>query len=385
MSPVTPQSAQDLATMIGESASQSRSITILGNNSKHLMAGPLLQSDVTVSTALLNRVLQYEPNDLTISVQAGMRWTELRELLARKRQMIALDPPFGEQATVGGVVSSNSSGPLRRAFGTARDLIIGMEFATLDGKLVRAGGMVVKNVAGLDIGKLMIGSFGTLAAITSVNFRLHALPEASHSFLFSFGDLDATVAKRDAVMNSFLRPSAMDLLSPSTAARLGHRGYVLAIRASGTARVLARYARELSTATQLTGTEDETFWAQVRDFPHDFLRRQPGGVILRIATSLKDIGTLSRLISGAFISRAASGVTYVFLSSWGGVPPLWKAAGGHGWAAAVEFAPDEIRSTRPLWLPSASSTDTSFDMMKRVKRMLDPGNLLNRSRLYGRI
>ena len=88
--------------------------------------------------------------------------------------MVPLDPPFSAGATVGGVVASNSSGPRRRLYGTARDLVIGMQFATLEGKLVQSGGMVVKNVAGLDMAKLMIGSFGTLAAIAVVNFKLHA-------------------------------------------------------------------------------------------------------------------------------------------------------------------------------------------------------------------
>ena len=92
--------------------------------------------------------------------------------------MVPLDPPFAEAATVGGVVAANSSGPRRRLYGTARDLVIGMQFATLEGKLVQSGGMVVKNVAGLDMAKLMIGSFGTLAAIAVVNFKLLPMPEA---------------------------------------------------------------------------------------------------------------------------------------------------------------------------------------------------------------
>ena len=97
--------------------------------------------------------------------------------------MVPLDPPFADQATVGGVVAANSSGPRRRLYGTARDMVIGMRFATLEGKLVQSGGMVVKNVAGLDMAKLMIGSFGTLAAIAVVNFKLVPMPEAERSFL----------------------------------------------------------------------------------------------------------------------------------------------------------------------------------------------------------
>ncbi|MDQ2712183.1 MAG: FAD-binding oxidoreductase [Acidobacteriota bacterium] len=382
---VTPGSSEDLAGLLKQAAAASRSLTVIGNNSKHLMAGPAGQADVVVSTSRLNRVLQYEPNDLTISVEAGMRWADLAELLARKRQMIALDPPFWQQATVGGVVASNSSGPLRRGFGTARDLVIGMQFATLDGKLVPVGGMVVKNVAGLDIGKLMIGSFGTLAVMTSINFRLHAMPEATNSFLFSFPDLDATLKQRNDILASPLRPLSLDLLTPPAAARIGQRGFLLAVRAGGSSGVLERYARDLSGSLRLAGSDDESLWAQIREFSADFLGRQPSGVILRIATPLSDIGKLLRLVSGACVCRAASGVTYIYLSSWQGAAPLWQNAAQHGWTAVVEYAPTEIRATHDLWLTNTNSADSTFDMMKRVKHMFDPENLLNRSRLYGRI
>src|ERR1019366_3558587 len=156
---VTPQSPQELASALGSIAWKKQTITLCGNSSKARMAGPVEPSAVTVSTTGLTRVLNYEPKDLTISVEAGMPYAELSRLLAENRQMVPLDPPFADLATVGGVVASNSSGPRRRLYGTARDLVIGMTFATLEGKLVKSGGMVVKNVAGLDMGKLMIGSF----------------------------------------------------------------------------------------------------------------------------------------------------------------------------------------------------------------------------------
>ncbi len=382
---VAPASAKDLAECLKDAAAGSRSISVIGNNSKRLMAGPPPRAGVTVSTARLNRMLHYEPNDLTVSVEAGLRWADLQKALASKDQMVALDPPFWEQATVGGVVASNSNGPLRRSFGTARDLVIGMQFATLDGKIVRVGGMVVKNVAGLDIGKLMIGSFGTLAVITSVNFRLHALPEETNTFLFSFLDLDSGIQKRDELRAGVLRPLALDLLTPSAAARLGLRGYVLALRAAGSRKVLARYARDLGGSNQLTGHDEQALWTGIREFPAEFLSRQPGGVILRISTLIAETGKILRLISGAAITRAASGITYAYLSSWQAVPTLWQAAAEHGWTVAVEFAPDDIRSSQKLWLPASPAADSSFAMMKKIKEMFDPGNLLNRSRLYGRI
>jgi glycolate oxidase FAD binding subunit len=386
MYPVTPTSSEDLAAALQEAAQKRRTISVIGAGTKRLMGGPALGADVTVCTAGLKRIIEYEPNDLTISVEAGHSFAELQETLTRKRQMIALDPPFYAKATIGGVVASNSNGPMRRAFGTARDLVIGMKFAMLNGKIASVGGMVVKNVAGLDIGKLMIGSFGTLGVMTTLNFRLHALPEKTNTFLYSFGDLESALEKRDAVLRSPLRPLALDLISPPAAARLGVAGYVLAIRAGGSKLVLRRYERELSHSDVLTGEAEGTWWSHVREFTADFVRRQPNGVVLRIGTTLTDMGGLLRSVSGAFIARAATGVTYLYLSSWQAVPVFWQSATQNRWSAAIEFAPEESRSTKDLWLlRSAGQSDSSFAMMKKIKQMFDPHNLLNRSRLYGRL
>src|SRR5712691_8849318 len=174
-----------------------------------------------------------------------MKYSELIRVFAAKRQMVPLDPPFAGLATVGGVVAANSSGPRRRLYGTARDLVIGMTFATLEGKLVKSGGMVVKNVAGLDMGKLMIGSFGTLAAIAVVNFKLQPMPQVERLFLLSFDTLDAAIAGRDRILNSVLQPASIDLLNPAAARILGWSGHILAVQAGGNAIVIDRYEREL--------------------------------------------------------------------------------------------------------------------------------------------
>ena len=175
---LAPTTAAELAEALRDAAARQRTIALAGNASKRLMAGPVEPADEAIATAALRRVLEYEPRDLTISVEAGLPWREFTSSPGRQnRQMVPLDPPFAGQATVGGVVAANSSGPRRRLYGTARDMVIGMRFATLEGKLVQSGGMVVKNVAGLDMAKLMIGSFGTLAAIAVVNFKLQPVPE----------------------------------------------------------------------------------------------------------------------------------------------------------------------------------------------------------------
>jgi glycolate oxidase FAD binding subunit len=374
MSACTPTSPEELADLLREAASQSKTVNIAGNGSKARMGGLEQPADVHVSTRGLDRLLQYEPGDLTVSVEAGMLFRDLQRLLGERGQMIALDPPFAQDATVGGVVACNSSGPMRRGYGTARDLIIGMSFATLEGKPVRTGGMVVKNVAGLDIGKLMIGSFGTLAAITSVNFRVHSRPEQTRTFVFSFDSLDAAVHKRDAILGSVLQPMAIDLISSD--------GYLLAVRAGGSQRVLDRYARELAGSGMLAGEDESGFWEGIREFTPNFLNREPESIVVRVSTPLSKIGKVMALAPNACICRAGSGVTYIYGTSWDQLSPLWAAVAEHEWSAAVEFGP----AGRGLWFsPESRPKAEAFAMMKRVKQMFDPGLLLNRSRLYGRI
>lgn len=386
MRAIAPKSCEELAESLKEASSRCLTVTLGGNGSKRLMAGPVLPADIAISSSRLNRVLQYERNDLTVSVESGVLFSELQTLLARNGQMIALDPPFSAHATVGGVIASNSSGSLRRGFGTARDVVIGMSFVTLEGKLVKTGGMVVKNVAGLDLGKLMIGSFGTLAAICSVNFRVHSLPSCTKTFLFSSPDIASAIGRRDEITNNVLQPIAIDLISPAAAARLDLRGYVLAVRAGGSRAILDRYARELEGSEQLSGEPEVVFWQRVQEFTSDFLRRQPAGVVVRVSTTLSDIQQLLSLLTGPSISRAGSGVTYVYVTTWQNVVPLWTAAKERNWSAAIEFAPDDIRNCNELWFQNSSkSSSEAFAMMKKVKQVFDPANLLNRARLYGRI
>src|SRR5208282_6820920 len=190
------------AALLREAAGAHRTIRLGGNFSKDCLGGPPAAADVTISTSSMNRVLQYEPRDLTISVEAGMPFFSLAGILAAQKQMLPLDPPWLRESTVGGVLAANLSGPRRRLYGTARDMVIGMTFATLEGKLINSGGMVVKNVAGLDMAKLMIGSFGTLAAIATVNFKVFPSPVASRTFAMEFATAAEAFAERDRILHT---------------------------------------------------------------------------------------------------------------------------------------------------------------------------------------
>jgi glycolate oxidase FAD binding subunit len=378
---LAPTNSADLAEALRDAAAGGRTISLAGNSTKRRMAGPVEPADVAVTTISLRGILQYEPRDLTISVNAGVSWCEFTHLLAENRQMVPLDPPFAEGATVGGVISANSSGPRRRLYGTARDLVIGMQFATLEGKLVKSGGMVVKNVAGLDMAKLMIGSFGTLAAITVVNFKVQPMPEVERSFLLPFDTLTAAMAARNIILRGQLQPSAIDLLNPAAARTLGKSTWLLALRAGGNAAAVERYEREFanfSDALAFENDRQQTLWRHIENFTPQFLASYDDGAVVRASCTLKEAEAVMGSFPGPAVARAGSGVCYGYFERSQAALDWLSGAQPSGCKAVIEFASEEVRRTFDLW-PAPGG---DFEIMKRVKQLFDPRNLLNRGRLY---
>ena len=337
------------------------------------MAGPIPSADLDLSTSAMRRVLQYEPRDLTVSVEAGLPWAEFSRVLAANRQMVPLDPPFTTGATVGGVLASNSSGPRRRLFGTARDLVIGMKFATLEGKLVQSGGMVVKNVAGLDMGKLMIGSFGTLAAIAVANFKVLPMPQAERHWVLAFDTHQAAGEALANIRKSVLQPASLDLLNPAAAQRLGLvSSWIVSFQTGGNAAVIERYQRELK-AFGHPAEAPEGLLGLIREFIPSFLATTPDGVVLRASCLLAQVPDLCAAWKAPAVARAGTGVVY------GCFPNAASAEAARGpWKAIIDFAPESEKTRLDLW-PSPGS---DFETMKRVKNMFDPHHLLNRGRFF---
>jgi glycolate oxidase FAD binding subunit len=381
LAPTTPA---ELAEALRHAAARGRSIALAGNSSKRRMAGPIEPADTAIATNALKRVIEYEPRDLTISVEAGLPWSDLTRILAANRQIIPLDPPFGDGATVGGVMASNSSGPRRLLYGTARDLVIGMRFATLEGKLVQSGGMVVKNVAGLDMAKLMIGSFGTLAAIAVVNFKLQPAPETERSFLLPFDSLPGALAACNQVLGSVLQPAAIDLLNPAAGSAFGQPAWLLAVRAGGSAASVDRYYHELAHIAGRLAVESpcpENLWQEVESSTPRFLDRHADGAVVRASCTLKELEGALASFEGPALARAGSGVCYGYFEHSEAAASWLSGAAGRGWKTVIEFSPEERKHTLELW-PSPGG---DLEIMRRVKNLFDPANLLNRGRLYGRI
>ncbi len=368
----SPGSPEELAALLADASRENKSIRLLGCGTKDMMGGPIAPADVAISTQKLDRVLRYEPRDLTISVEAGMPWRELTAVLAANRQMVPLDPPFSGAATVGGVIATNSSGPRRRLYGAARDMVIGMKFAMLDGKLIDTGGMVVKNVAGLDMGKLMIGSFGTLAAIASVNFRLYPAPERTRTFRWSFPHAAAAFDLRDAILKSVLQPMAIDI-------KKTNQGFTLLVQAGGSARLLDRYSRELRTAEVLEPLAEREAWLEARQFTSVWLKLNPAGAVVRVSSTLSELAGVMNHLPAPALARAGNGVCHGYFADAPEASAWLEANAGR--RAVIEYAPQAFREQTELW-PSPGG---ELAIMRRVKNMFDPGALLNRGRLHGHL
>ena len=359
-------------------------IELFGGNSKRLMAGAAAPGKVCVSTRDLRGLLRYEPRDLTISVEAGATLSSVNKELARNNQMLPLDGAWSDTATIGGTIAANVSGHRRRLYGTARDLVIGMRFATLEGKLIDTGGMVVKNVAGLDMAKIMIGSYGTLAAIVSVNFKVVPRPAASSTMLFSFDDLSSALVVRDEAIRGFLNPAAVDLLNPVLSAQVNLKGYVLALQFNGNPQMMDRVRTEVVTwgpARELSPEEGSGFWHALDSVTPRHMEKFREGAVVRLSGTLTAVSEAMASVESACHAHAASGI----MRAWFSRPDAaqrWLALGlKRGFKGVVECSGEGAKSQLLLW----PQPGADFAVMKQIKHMFDPGGLLNRGRLYGQL
>jgi glycolate oxidase FAD binding subunit len=381
MTPHQPTTPQALAEAMQAASAVGRNIQLGGAFTKNSMGGALPADPVVLSTAGLRRVLRYEPGDLTLSVEAGLPFAAIRELLAGQRQMLPLDPPWSNAATIGGVVASNTHGPRCRLYGSVRDLVIGMSLATLDGRIVETGGMVVKNVAGLDVQKLMIGSFGTLAAITSVNFKLAPMPPATRTFRLSSPQWPVLAEARDRVLGGVLQPAAVEMLNARAAARCGLTDATLLVRAGGSERVLARYQKELEPFEPIDGGREAALWEALEEFTPRYLAETPNGCVLKVRTTLDKVTKVMASLPEAGLARAATGVVHGYFATPGHARAWLDRHRPESGPALLEAGPETERARQSCW----AAPGDDFSLMQRLKALFDPDNRLNPGRLYGRL
>ncbi len=211
---IAPATVSELAMVQRWCARHQLPVLIAGRGSKLHWGEPVQRPEVILSTQRMAHLIDHAAADLTVTVATGMPLRELQTQLALKQQFWPVDPLYPQQATVGGILATADAGSWRHRYGSVRDLLLGMTLVRADGAVAKAGGRVVKNVAGYDLMKLMTGSWGSLGILAEVTLRLYPLPEARQSWLL-IGDPQAVDALRSRLMASALMPASLDLLSPS--------------------------------------------------------------------------------------------------------------------------------------------------------------------------
>jgi glycolate oxidase FAD binding subunit len=346
--------------------------------------GRRLGRDFHLSLERLNRILQYTPDDLTISVEAGVTLGEINHRLAEHKQWLPLGAPRPERMTAGQALVTNPSGPFRLFYGTLRDMVLGVRFATVEGKLVKSGGQVVKNVAGYDLAKLLIGSRDTLAISVQVNFRVHSRPAQSETSAFAFSTLGEALGVRTAIQESPLAPLAMDLLDAAAAhivspQELPPGKWLLLVAYGGVDRVIERYRRDLqeiarrhgvAASATLTLHDEQRLWDAVTDLPAHMEENEPAVVRLRAASTITAIrACIEALPADAVVSRAGTGVTYFYKETGDAVTfvnEARRALEGKAESVVVEYAPI---------IPMLPIVPMSF-LAARLKQTFDPNGIL---------
>ncbi len=331
--------------------------------------------DEVVSTRGLDRIVDYAPSDQIVTVEAGMTIAGLQAALRERHQRLALDPPAPDRTTVGGAVATASYGPLRTRYGTAKDLIVGMTIVRADGTIARGGGKVVKNVAGFDIPKLMIGTYGTLAMIGTVTFRLHPLPHETTSVVFQ--DCDASALRRLVVdmTNAQLEPSAMYAVydGESYAACVRFEGFGAGVSSQVNA-LLALAGRAASALRELDARHESARTSgelQVKiSAPASRLEEFHARAIVPVFEALhKAQCTVYPAVGVAFVSGACPGVAPVVAAL--AATRAW--AEGAGGALVTTQAPAEIRVAFDPW----GTPPPAFALMRALKERFDPNRRLN--------
>ena len=399
---IAPRSIEEAARVMKLAATERLSVIPAGAATWADAGNVLTSSDLIVTTRHLNRLVSHEPADLVATSEAGMTLREFQNHLARAGQWLPIDPPDDGHATLGGVVATGLGGPHSFGFGPPRSFVIGMRLVRADGRAIKAGGRVVKNVAGYDLCKLFTGSYGTLGLITELTFKLRPLPAESRTVIASGSLAELTTAGRKVA--SQFSPVAIELVSRALAKDLEiarGRDFAMMVRFVGSPRsVVAQTAHALKVLREgnnqcVTHDEDDELWRKLGAVP----LQSPGNLGWRVSlrpgdliSFLSDVAALEEDEASHVGLRWHTGLGDGRLRAIAHAPVyhretvrvlahLRERARNLGGNLVVEGAPAEIKNEFDAWGDFGSVTG----LMKRVKVQLDPDNLLSPGRFDLRI
>ncbi len=402
---VAPDNKERAAQVTALVSQHGLTLLARGGGSRMNLGGIPEQIDVVLETQRMTRLLEHEAPDLTCHVEAGITFADLQAQLASKGQWIALDPPDAGQATLGGILASNASGPKRLRYGTARDLVIGLHVVQASGEIARSGGRVVKNVAGYDLNKLYIGSLGTLGIIVEANLKLQPLPPDERTLLLTFASAQEATQTVIALLGSLLTPSAIELIDAGAASdmsdffglNLPTEGYTLAVNFEGTpsaidrsldeTRLIARKAGALM-GDDLAGKEQAQLWQAVREHTRGTVTCKVAILVTQLAAYLETISRVCRVhrLEAAVTGHAGNGILYVELRPGDATPRLVEAIAElrrHAQEArgslVVERCPVELKRSINVW----GEPGSDFYLMQRLKQQFDAQGTFVKGRFVG--
>lgn len=352
-----PTSTAEVADVLRDAAARGLTVVPRGRGTKQGWGMPVAP-DLVVDLAGMDRVLDHQAGDLIVETQAGARLADVQAHVAREGQRLALDETV-PGASIGGTVATNASGPQRLVAGTARDLLIGVTVVRADGVVAQAGGRVVKNVAGYDLGKLVVGSFGTLAVVTEAVFRLHPEPEVRRWVTTVAEDPHALVHR---VVHSQAVPWAVEVDGATVSVMLGGRPEGVAARVEAVRALVGGSVSDAPPA----------WWGT---YPWE-----PGETGVKVTCVLSGLRDVLAAAGPRVRGSAGAGVLYAVAEDPDHVERLRAVAACHGGTVVVVDAPDEVKQAVDVWGPVSA-----LDLMQRVKDQLDPDHRLSPGRFVGGI
>lgn len=391
---VEPSTIADLQTILTEASAVDVSVVPVGGGT-HMGAGNVPAAyDVALSLGRLDRVVEYEPADLVVTVEAGVRLVDLQELLSTQRQFLPLDPPCDPAATIGGLIAANAYGPLRHAFGTARDWLIGIRVVHADGSLSKSGGRVVKNVTGYDMHKLYVGSLGSLGVIAEVTLKVAPQPQMESPIAIACRSAAHGSELLLAAHDAGLALHALELLSPPAAhAVLDQPTWCLLARVAGGPGAVARTLREIEVASSATGTAVETLVGDSAWQAWSSAFR-PNHLALRVSVSPSLVGDAMQMLdrrlagAGAHLSATVTaGIIRANMAPSRNTRPaaivgiVREVASRYSGSVVVDAAPPLLKRGIDVFGPLRSD----YPIMKRLKDEFDPKRTLAPGRFIGRL
>lgn len=382
-----PATARELATLLADAAVSGNAVTPIGGGSKLGYGNSLSRPTIPISMRKLDRVLAYEPDDMTLSVEAGATMASVWETLGERGLTIPIDVPEPERETVGGLIATGLCGPRRSGSGSLRDQLIGIQAAYPDGTLGNAGGMVVKNVSGFDLMRMHLGAVGTLGVIVSANFKVVPAARGEATVTVernSIGDLESD---RLAIHGGRIRPVAFE-------ARWTGAHWLEAIRIEGRPATVDQMARELADrlgdASTMAVDESQQFWAEygrgealpIEDGPLVLqLRAKPSSVESTIKAGIDAFG---ESIEDVRVSLGLGTVRLVVRADAEHIDNLASSIRrlrSDGLTVLLLSAPDALHATEDAF----GMSESTLELMRRLKRQFDPWSALNPGRVISEL